>query len=216
MSHPTQVHLPKGRVLAICPFESHHDAALYPEPCAFDLSRKPLQVGDGTAVVNSVAGACGRVNIVLTCCGPWAGPRSGAGPSSVEMSKCGPECVCQRPTEGPVCVCKPYWVGRSVSTPYWGLQRRRPLLGYFRVRGCPWRLSSWPLYPVWPLFTFPSLSVCRSCFRRGAVPLPGALLRRDGGGADCTARPAPLRRQHEARRQHASRCSGRSSGGCNR
>jgi hypothetical protein len=49
--------LPSGRLLAVCPFESHHDDALYP-PRAwdFDPERKPLTLGDGSAVVPSVAG----------------------------------------------------------------------------------------------------------------------------------------------------------------
>ncbi|KAG1666305.1 hypothetical protein FOA52_004786 [Chlamydomonas sp. UWO 241] len=49
--------LPSGRLLAVCPFDFHHDDAMYP-PCAsdFDPDRTPLTLGDGSAVVSSVAG----------------------------------------------------------------------------------------------------------------------------------------------------------------
>ncbi len=52
-----QVHLPKGRLLAICPFESHHDAGFYPpDAWQFDPDRSPLTICDGAAVVPGVAG----------------------------------------------------------------------------------------------------------------------------------------------------------------
>ena len=43
--------------MAICPFVSHHDRALYPpDAWSFNPDRPPLSIGDGTAVVTSVAG----------------------------------------------------------------------------------------------------------------------------------------------------------------
>ena len=52
-----KVRLPKGRLIAICPFVSHHDTALYPpDAWRFDPDRAPLTIGDGAAVVPSVAG----------------------------------------------------------------------------------------------------------------------------------------------------------------
>ncbi len=51
--------MPKGRILAICPFESHHDPGLYPDPEAFNPDRPPLTLGDGTAVVPGLAGGWG-------------------------------------------------------------------------------------------------------------------------------------------------------------
>lgn len=58
----TQVRVPKGRILAVCPFVSHHDPALYPNPDVFDPNRAPLTLpGDGTAVVTSVGGGSPHV-----------------------------------------------------------------------------------------------------------------------------------------------------------
>ncbi|KXZ53780.1 hypothetical protein GPECTOR_6g698 [Gonium pectorale] len=53
--------LPRGRVLAVCPFESHHDMKLYgnqgaSDPWVFDPSRPELKMGEGGAVVSGVAG----------------------------------------------------------------------------------------------------------------------------------------------------------------
>ncbi|KAG2423055.1 hypothetical protein HXX76_015571 [Chlamydomonas incerta] len=67
--------LPRGRLLAVCPFVSHHDPLLYggpaaaaaaatgaaaagdvSSPWAFNPDRPELKLGDGTAVVSSVAG----------------------------------------------------------------------------------------------------------------------------------------------------------------
>ncbi|GLC34215.1 hypothetical protein PLESTB_001610000 [Pleodorina starrii] len=55
--------LPRGRLLAVCPFESHHDRRLCaPEgsgaadPWVYDPSRPDLRLGDGSAVLPSVAG----------------------------------------------------------------------------------------------------------------------------------------------------------------
>lgn len=43
--------------MAICPFVSHHDPALYPpDAWRFDPDRQPLSIGNGTAIVTSVAG----------------------------------------------------------------------------------------------------------------------------------------------------------------
>lgn len=54
-----QVTVPKGRILALCPFVAHHDNTLYPPKAdVFDPNRKPLSLGDGTAVVPSVPGVC--------------------------------------------------------------------------------------------------------------------------------------------------------------
>ena len=53
---PLQVALPKGRILAICPWESHHDSGMYPDAWRFNPDRAPLALGDGSAVVHSVAG----------------------------------------------------------------------------------------------------------------------------------------------------------------
>lgn len=54
-----QVTIPKGCILALCPYESHHDDDLYPNAAAFDPARPPLSLGaSGAAVVPpSVAGA---------------------------------------------------------------------------------------------------------------------------------------------------------------
>jgi len=52
-----KVKLPKGRILAVCPFESHHDSRLYgPDAWTFNPDRNPMTLGDGSAVVHSVAG----------------------------------------------------------------------------------------------------------------------------------------------------------------
>ncbi|KAG2434321.1 hypothetical protein HYH02_012343 [Chlamydomonas schloesseri] len=71
--------LPRGRLLAVCPFVSHHDTQMYggsgggaaaassgatgaaaaadvSSPWAFNPDRPELKLGDGTAVVSSVAG----------------------------------------------------------------------------------------------------------------------------------------------------------------
>jgi cholesterol 7alpha-monooxygenase len=50
----TKVHLPKGRLLAICPFDSHHDQNLYKDAWSFNPDRTPLELGDG--VTTSIAG----------------------------------------------------------------------------------------------------------------------------------------------------------------
>ena len=50
----------KGRILAVCPFESHHDAALFADAERFDPDRPALLLGDGTAVVQGVSGERGR------------------------------------------------------------------------------------------------------------------------------------------------------------
>ena len=56
------VHIPRGRILAICPFELHHDPALYGDDAwEFRPDRPELKLGDGATVVASVSGrAMGR------------------------------------------------------------------------------------------------------------------------------------------------------------
>lgn len=57
--------IPKGTILAICPFESHHDAGFYgSDPWEFNPDRKGLSLGDGTAVVPGVSGRLITRNII--------------------------------------------------------------------------------------------------------------------------------------------------------
>lgn len=47
---------PKGRILAVCPWITHHSDSYYKDAWSFDPDRKQLTLGDGSAVVPSLAG----------------------------------------------------------------------------------------------------------------------------------------------------------------
>ncbi|GAX85351.1 hypothetical protein CEUSTIGMA_g12768.t1 [Chlamydomonas eustigma] len=56
-SSGSKVSLPKGRLMAICPFETHHCSDLFPpEAFRFNPNRQHLVLGDGTAVPPSLSG----------------------------------------------------------------------------------------------------------------------------------------------------------------
>ena len=46
----------KGRILAVCPWITHHSDSNYKNAWAFDPDRDPLTLGDGSTVVSSLAG----------------------------------------------------------------------------------------------------------------------------------------------------------------
>jgi hypothetical protein len=54
---PREIRVPRGTVLAVCPFISHHDAALYPgpSPWEFNPDRPPIRLEPGV-VMTSTAG----------------------------------------------------------------------------------------------------------------------------------------------------------------
>ncbi len=65
--------LPRGRILAVCPFESHHDPGLYGSSAwGYDPGRQELRLGagEGGAVVPSVAGECQHLQYSE---GTWCG-----------------------------------------------------------------------------------------------------------------------------------------------
>ena len=52
-----QIDVPKGCILALCPYEIHHDDAMFPPHAdTYDPFREPMSLGDGTAIMPTVAG----------------------------------------------------------------------------------------------------------------------------------------------------------------